>query len=100
MSGNLHTRISIGVPWDKAYKPMAWHLVQRGVRLTSLEATYATGETWMCDEMGACGPHPVKGKNLGAAPVVRMKGAPDTVHGTLYVGPLSASPPARSEEAK
>lgn len=100
LSGNLHNRISIGVPWDAQYRPMAWHLLQHGVRLTSLEATYAGGETWMCDEKGACGPHRLKGDDRGEAPAVRLKPAPDTVHGTLYVGALSASPPARSEKAQ
>lgn len=97
LSGNLHNRITVGVPWDAAYKPMGWYLVQRGVRLVSLQATYDSGETWMCDEKDVCGPHAVKGVDRGRTPFIEMKAQPDTVHGTLYVGPLSPSPPASKE---
>jgi hypothetical protein len=98
LTGNLHNRITVGVPWDAAYKPMGWYLVQRGVNLVSLQATYASGEIWSCDGKGSCGPHPVTGKDRGEAPAIELKATPDSVHGTLYVGPLTASPPSKEAQ--
>ncbi len=96
LSGNLHNRRSLGVPWDATYQPMGWHLAQRRVALTSLEVTYAKGATWMCEgaEAASCGPHTLAGKEQGAAPVVKLGKQLPYVDGTLYAGPLSASPPA------
>ena len=102
LSGNLHNRTAVGVPWDAAYQPMGWHLAQRKIPLVSLEVTYAAGTTWMCETPDAvsCGAHQLGGKDRGAAPVVRLGTELPHVQGTLYVGPLSASPPALSEKAE
>ena len=97
LSGNIHNRITIGVPWNPDFRPMGWHLVQHGVRLVSLEVTYDGGQTWMCDEKNVCGPHDLKATGSGGAPAIAIKAQPDRVHGTLFVGALSASPPASRE---
>ena len=99
LSGNLHNRVTVGVPWDAAYQPMGWHLAQRKIALRSLEVTYGPGATWMCEgaEATSCGLRKLAGKDQGAAPVVRMGHELPHVDGTLYAGALSASPPAISK---
>jgi erythromycin esterase-like protein len=95
LSGNLHNRLTVGVPWDAEYRPMGWHLAQAGVRVVSLDAAYKTGTTWMCETPDAksCGPHPVRGKDRGEKPSVQLDGS-GPYNGSLYVGALRASPPA------
>ena len=94
--GNLHNRIALGSPWDPGYRPMGWFLRERKIALRSLEVTYASGNAWTCGTSldSSCGIHALRGEERGAAPVVRLEGAPAWVDGTLYVGALSASPPA------
>jgi uncharacterized protein (TIGR02246 family) len=99
--GNVHNRVTVGVPWDAAYKPMGWYLAQQKIALTSLRATWATGKAWSCDDAAAssCGPHDFAGKGTGPAPTLTLASKDATVHGTLYVGAISAAPPAIAELA-
>jgi uncharacterized protein (TIGR02246 family) len=79
---------------------MGWYLVeQHKLALTSLRATWATGKAWTCDgdAPASCGPHDFPGKDAGAAPTLTLGGKDPTVHGTLFVGALTAAPPAIAE---
>src|SRR5439155_8086396 len=52
---------------------------------------------WTCDSAApsSCGAHEFAGKGTGAAPSLLLGSAKDpSIHGTLFVGAISAAPPA------
>jgi hypothetical protein len=104
LTGNLHARtVRGGVPFGADYAPLGAILAARHP-LTSLELTYRGGTAWCCvmNPDLRCGPQPVNGHDRGAGRQVIWYARPDEVgyHGALYVGDLTASPPAVPEDGK
>lgn len=97
LTGNLHSSIQKGNPWDSEFRSMGWHLSQEKIPLFSLEAQYATGTAWNCDGE-ICGVFPILGggedpaRPLGTSLVDAQEG----FHGTFFVGTAHASKPAQS----
>lgn len=99
LTGDIHSRVHPGVPWDAGFEPMGL-IVQR--RLTprhvyGLDVVHPGGEAWICTPGGpeACGPRAV-GPSAATASrrgITLGPGAPSH-DGVLSVGPLEASPPA------
>jgi hypothetical protein len=95
-TGNLHSRVVRGVPWDSELEPMAFRLLARFTRLRSLDMASSGGTAWVClmSEGGApaCGPHPLGGKDRGE-PSSAVERAGANAHRGIYYLP-SISPPA------
>jgi hypothetical protein len=102
LTGNIHTRIGRGTPWDKDYAPMGFVLSQLapGSRLAALDVQYTGGTAWFClgEQAASCGRHEVRGSAPPAAPPVTQLAqvSPEGYNGFYFVGRLTASPPAIS----
>jgi hypothetical protein len=96
VAGNVHTRVTAGVPWDAAFVPMGASIVAVHPVL-SLDFRCGGGTAWIVrgsDERGAvCD---MKGEDLGSAMSLTLYDAVGERghHGELYYGRVSASPPA------
>ncbi len=79
-------------------RPMARWLAGHVPYLVTLRATYGSGTAWTCDgEPLGCGPHRVVGDEQdGRPPFVLLGGGNEGFDGSLYVGGVTASRPARS----
>jgi hypothetical protein len=100
-SGNLHTRVDEGVPWDPKLVPMGALLRGRFPGLHALDFASSGGSTRAClSEPGEseprCGEHRQGGPDRGDQPFVELWSEPgENGHlGIYYLGPISASPPA------
>lgn len=99
--GNVHARLTEGVPWDPKLKPFAMVVRQKVAKIVSLDMRYQAGTAWSCapkceaDSINA----QLGGVTLPATRAVafHQSGAYD---GTWYVGKLNASPPARPRYLK
>jgi hypothetical protein len=102
LTGNLHNRLSRGVPWDKSYENMGFLFVQRGpgVRATSLNVRWTGGTAWYCQGAdggeNSCKAWPLKvGPGDGLRRVVvhpELDG--DGFNGVYEIGRMTASLPA------
>ncbi len=103
LTGNIHSRLAPGTPWDPDYEPMGF-LLRRdnpGLRVVSLDVSHAGGSAWLCTPeacgvrgMGARVEH---GQELFAIALQDELQA-DGHHGRYFAGEIHASPPAvRSE---
>jgi hypothetical protein len=111
LAGNTHTRTVQGTQWDPDFVPMARRLAGSDASLMALDLSYAQGKRWGCDlnrdAKLVC-------TVVGATPSERVAAAPgqtpyikvfterseEGYHGLLYVGTLSASPPATALEGQ
>ncbi len=80
---------------------MGTTLVQRGVPLVSLYVQHAGGTLWRCP--APCGVQPIQGEDRGPSRFVELRDVlvegQHAHHGFLYVGRLTASPPASTLSA-
>ncbi len=100
LTGNIHTRLRQGVPWDPSYEPMGFVLTHLAPRLAiaALDVVYTGGSAWICEspQPASCGAKTLKGRpdagSIGVtlAPTVSAEG----YSGSYSVGALTASPPA------
>jgi hypothetical protein len=103
LTGGIHARTTVGVPWDAAFVPMGHHLAQALPKLTSLEVQYPPGRAWVCSSARAsdCGDKPVGAtrQDLGDVPFLEMAStpSPEGYSGVFYAGHISASAPARNQ---
>lgn len=86
--GNLHARTN-SAEWA------GWHLKGAVPGLRTLDASYASGSSWCCTNLG-CGVRRISGTDLGLEPFVELfrSTSPNGYSGRLYVGQIHASPPA------
>ena len=102
LTGNIHTRIGRGTPWDKDYEPMGFVLsrIAPGARIAALDVRYTGGTAWFClgEQPSSCAVHEVRGGARPAAPRVTQFAhlSPEGYNGLYFVGRLTASPPAAS----
>lgn len=102
LSGNNHTRLTRGNPWNKEFESMAYLLTKsiNGSHLFSLNVSHEGGEAWICieeppDFKTICKAKRLK-PNAEAPPAWSVKLANELnapYSGTFGVGTLSASPP-------
>jgi hypothetical protein len=90
-AGNNHTRI------DAEGQPMGWHMVTRGLALTSLDIMSGGGQVWAC--RGKCTLQTVDGVDMHRPPFVELRSDMSRFTGIYYVGPFTASLPAISAVA-
>ncbi len=99
LTGNIHSRVTIGTPWDSNYEPMGFVLTQMisPDAIISLDAAHTGGTAWLCiaGEEG-CGPVGLRGRGPEGSGVT-WNDSPDATghHGWYRVGSITASPPAR-----
>ncbi|WNG60896.1 ChaN family lipoprotein [Archangium gephyra] len=100
MTGNIHARSIIGLPWDNIYRPMGVLLSGKVESLLSLDMAYNSGSAWICAVEGGaqveCGVRPARGKDNGNRFFVHRFEQRNKAgyHGFFYVGPVTASLPA------
>jgi hypothetical protein len=100
LTGNIHTRLRQGVPWDPSYEPMGFVLAQVAPKLaiSALDVAYTGGSAWICEtpQPASCGAKPLKGRpdagSLGVTLASTVNA--DGYSGVYSVGDLTASPPA------
>jgi len=103
--GNVHSRTLNGYPWDAkaAYVPLGALLRARYDDLVALDAKNSGGSAWICTSAAAqdCGAREQGAREMsGPFPRIAMDpaAAPRTGHdGALFIGPVTASPPAHLE---
>ena len=103
--GDVHSRILKGYPWNPAadYLPMGAHLRAKYADTIGLNTTASGGSAWMCLSAVAteCGPEEVRAREItGETPRIALD--PEALQkrgwsGTLFIGKLTMSPPARLE---
>ena len=98
LTGNIHSRVARGTPWDPDYQPMGYLLSQArpDLDLVSLNVSYAVGTAWTCDMEGKCGIRSLGGRGEGEAVSIQLHDQvqPDGHHGRYFIGTLHGSPPA------
>jgi hypothetical protein len=96
LTGNIHSRLTIGTPFDPSYRPMGFMLEPQleSRSLWGLNMTYETGAAWMCQ--ASCGPTPLKGSTSLSRNTIRTFARPDADgYNALYgVGKITPSAPA------
>jgi hypothetical protein len=98
LTGNYHSRKTVGAPWDPAAVFMARHLEELGVAVTTLDVARDGGGAWVCmmadDGVHVdCGAHEAPPKPRARTWFVEI-GDTEGHDGTYVVGPTTASPPA------
>ncbi len=99
LTGNLHSRVSVGAEFDAAYQPMG-NLLRAMLgpthRLYGLDASFPGGHAWMCLSSAPCQSHAVRGTVLAGPSEVSLRtdGSPGPYDGVYGVDSLTASPPA------
>ncbi|PTL78210.1 hypothetical protein DAT35_39825 [Vitiosangium sp. GDMCC 1.1324] len=111
VSGNAHVNVSRGSQWDSGYEPMGWHMLKADPTLKALDMSFAQGTRWACDlnaesnldcRVYGSTPSQLVAKVKGLSPHIELfEGGVslEGYHGLLYVGELSASPPATAPNA-
>ncbi|NMO21338.1 hypothetical protein HPC49_35780 [Pyxidicoccus fallax] len=110
LAGNTHVRTVTGTPWDRDFTPMAHHL-RSLPSLRVLELGYAMGTRWGCEldirsRLDCRVVNAVPDRRVedhpALSPYVRFYPSPteEGYQGLLFVGPLTASPPALDSPAK
>jgi hypothetical protein len=101
LTGNIHNRLTRGVPWNAELEPMGYLLAKRlpEARVVSLDMAYPGGTAWICfgsapsdcraQELG--GSKAAEGR-LGIELIEDSAGEPYT--GRYFTGSLTASEPA------
>ncbi len=98
LAGNVHTRLSKGLPGDAKYTPMGWHIAQAVPDAISLNVDFRGGDAWVETEKGA-GPTKMNGIDRGDDPFIEIFPKPrDGYHGTFYVAKISAARPAHDQK--
>ncbi len=100
LTGNVHSALTVGMPWDPAFRPMAASLLKPGTGLSradvlSINLNESGGETWDCDER-TCGVHSRSFNGPAeAAPSydASLSGSTQRYDAVIKLGPTHASVP-------
>jgi hypothetical protein len=103
LSGDNHTRLTRGNPWNKEFESMGYLLTKsfKSSSLISFKRSHEGGEAWICIEespnstVSTCKPVRLK-PETGALPAwsVKLTSEPNAAYsGTFGVGRITASPP-------
>lgn len=100
LTGNVHSRLAVGTPWNESYEPMGYlasHALPRH-RFLALNLSSAGGTAWVClgPEASDCGAREMKGRGEGESREISFgpELGNDGHHGTYFVGQITSSPPA------
>lgn len=89
LAGNIHANRAPHHPGRPKIVPMGYFLEEQGFTVHSYVVRNGEGETWAC--MPECGVHHLEASPTGTPP--------PGFDGTLFIGPVHASPVARSEKS-
>jgi hypothetical protein len=101
LTGNIHNRLTKGMPWDAELEPMGYLLAKRlpEARIVSFDMAYPGGTAWVCFGRS---PSDCRSQELGGSKAAEGRegvelladpaGEPYT--GRYFTGPLTASEPA------
>jgi hypothetical protein len=98
--GSRHARVTVGVPGDRELAPIGFHLRAQHPELRALDFAASGGSFWACEgfdlESLDCRARRLAGRDRGAEPFVELwaRRAGDPYDGVLYLGRVTASPPA------
>lgn len=105
LTGNIHNRLTKGMPWDDELEPMGYRLrrAHPDARIASLDMAYPGGSAWVC--FGNA-PSDCKAQELGGLPEaagrsgveIHEEPAGEPYSGRYFTGRLTASPPAVDRE--
>jgi len=98
LTGNLHSRVTLGSPWNPKYEPMGYFLTQAEPKrkIAALDVAYSGGTAWTCDsgEPAGCKARELGGKGDDKGVRVIPHPLKDGFNGVYNVGKLTASLPA------
>jgi len=105
LTGNLHNRLEVGTAWDPALRPAGRRLAEtHPSRVVSVELGHAGGTAWVCTGSTAadCGvlSLPLRPRRDSGRVVLAPAEAEgvDARRGELFLGAVTASPPAKQSE--
>lgn len=99
LTGNLHSRVQRGTPWNADSENAGFVLTQLRPdrRVTALDVSYPDGTAWTCTsaEASSCQERPLRGRGDGQGErVVLHPEVTNGHHGVYHLRSLTASPPA------
>ncbi len=103
LTGNLHTRLSPGTPFDPRHEPMGY-LLRRllpEARLHSIDLSHEAGTAWICTgpAISDCGAHTVGGSEPREERLhFRLLDPGEPFTAELHLGPITASPPVHGND--
>ncbi|MGH1344194.1 MAG: hypothetical protein ACRBN8_21725 [Nannocystales bacterium] len=102
LSGNLHNRTSVGLPWDPEAVPMGVSIAGARPDMLSLDVRYRKGTAWICAPQ--CGVAEIGGSQAAPGETERSVAlfeSPNEFghHGVFTVGAVEAAVPAVAGES-
>ena len=100
LTGNIHSRATVGTSFDSTFRPMALRLKElvRPRRVIGLDASYQAGTAWLCFSDGSpCGAHALKGREMIPLGGIELGPVEKGYDGVYGVGAIVASPPAGAD---
>ena len=100
LTGNIHSRVAPGTPWDEDFQPMGLHMSKKlsKHRLVALDLSWNGGSAWVCRGSDPCVPGELRLKREGEDWELKVENPKEPGknkhHGWYHVGRLSPSPPA------
>jgi hypothetical protein len=100
LTGNVHNRLTSGIRWNPDYEPMGYRLqrLRPETEIVSLRITHGGGTAWVCtgSDVRDCGPRELDAQESSTPGIELFSNPGDRpFSGRYYVGPITASPPAR-----
>lgn len=95
LSGNVHSRVTSGTPWNKDLRPAAFELSKIVSPVIAFNMAYEGGTAWNINREGA-GAHVLKGRpwNGQANNYISLNPTPVNGHqGVIFTRTVTASPP-------
>ncbi len=98
LTGNLHSRLTKGVAWNKEFESLAYRL--RDEKPLSFNLAHSGGTAWICSRRDACHEQtfratPTDGMEISRPTLQIVDGGVDGHSGVYFVGTISASSPVR-----
>jgi len=99
LTGNLHNRLTRGLPWDESLVPAGVHVDAAHEHVISTDVRHAGGTAWIQRGPDQCGPADMPGKPVYRKRYVELGEETGNDHGSgvFLVGTVSAAPPAKVE---
>lgn len=97
LTGNIHSRVTVGVSFDSTFRPMAMRLraLVQPRRVVGLDASHRGGTAWVCLSDGTpCGAHQLKAHELIPLGGIELGPVEKGYDGVYSAGAITASPPA------
>jgi len=99
LTGNLHNRLTRGLPWDESLVPAGVQVDADHEHVISVDVRHAGGTAWIQRGPDQCGPADMPGKPVYRKRYIELGEATGNENGSgvFSVGTVSAAPPATVE---